>query len=324
MKARKPEAFGKVAVLMGGWSSEREISLRGGKAVFEALCAKGVDAVGVDVDRNIDQTLRAGGFDRVFNLLHGPGGEDGVIQGLLDILELPYTGSGVAASALTMDKVMTKRVWLSAGLPTPAFRELGPHTDWHEVVAALGLPLIVKPTCEGSSIGMTKVTTLEALPGAWEKAARPGNKVFAEQWVRGGEYTVAIVGEQPLPMIKVETPHGFYDFDAKYSSDHTQYLCPCGLDYVEEDVLQKLSLEAFKLLGCQGWGRVDLMLDSNHQPWLIEVNTVPGMTSHSLVPKAAAAIGVDFATLVLHILELTLSDCMPIGAGSGEGLRHAG
>ncbi len=324
MKARKPEVFGRVAVLMGGWSAEREISLRGGKAVLEALRAKGVDAVGVDVDRNIDQTLRAGRFDRVFNLLHGPGGEDGVIQGLLDILALPYTGSGVAASALTMDKAMTKRVWQSAGLPTPPFRELGPDSDWHGVVAALGLPLIVKPACEGSSIGMSKVMTLEALPAAWEKAARTGHPVFAEKWIRGGEYTVAIVGNQALPLIKVETPRSFYDFEAKYSSDHTQYLCPCGLDYVEEDVLQKLSLEAFRLLGCTGWGRVDLMLDKNNQPWLIEVNTVPGMTSHSLVPKAAAAIGVDFATLVLHILELTLSDSMPMDTDNGEALRHAG
>ncbi len=324
MAVRKPEAFGRVAVLMGGWSSEREVSLKSGAAVLAALQNAGVEAIGIDVDRNIDQVLRKGDFDRVFNVLHGPGGEDGVIQGLLDILELPYTGSGVAASALAMNKEMTKRVWLSSGLPTPPFLELQADTRWTEVVAALGLPLIVKPACEGSSIGMTKVTALDELPAAWEKAARSGQRVFAEKWVRGGEYTVAIVGDQALPLIKVETPRGFYDFEAKYDSDQTRYLCPCGLDYVEEDALQTLSLAAFNLLGCEGWGRVDLMVDENHEPWLIEVNTVPGMTDHSLVPKAAAAIGVDFETLVLHILELTLDEGAVFGDNGGEALRNAG
>ncbi len=324
MTTRRPEDFGRVAVLMGGWSSEREISLRSGMAVLEALQRRGIDAHGIDVDRNIDQVLRHGDFDRVFNLLHGPGGEDGVIQGLLEIMELPFTGSGVAASALTMDKAMTKRVWQAAGMPTPPFVELTVESDWPEVVAKLGLPLIVKPAREGSSIGMSRVTSLDELPAAWEKAARTGHRVFAEKWIRGGEYTVAIVGDQALPLIKVETPRAFYDFEAKYDSDQTRYLCPCGLDYVEEDALQKLSLEAFELLGCEGWGRVDLMLDENHQPWLIEVNTVPGMTDHSLVPKAAAAIGVDFETLVVHILELTLGQGGSMGADGGEALRNAG
>lgn len=319
------DVFGRVAVLMGGWSAEREISLRSGKAVLEALQRRGIDAVGIDVDRNIDQRLREDHFDRVFNLVHGPGGEDGVIQGLLEILQIPFTGSGVEASAITMDKTMTKRVWLGSDLSTPPFRELEATSDWKEVAAALGFPMIVKPACEGSSIGMSRVTSLEELPEAWRQASVNGDRVFAEKWVRGGEYTVSIVGDQALPLIKVETPHGFYDYAAKYESDKTRYLCPCGLDFVEEDALQKLSLEAFKVLGCEGWGRVDLMVDENHRPWLIEVNTVPGMTSHSLVPKAAAAIGIDFETLVVHILELTLGEGSPMGNGDETvGLRHVG
>lgn len=308
MKKTDPDKFGKVAVLMGGWSAEREISLLSGGAVLDALRMQKIDAQAIDVGRDVDRRLREGSFDRAFNMLHGRGGEDGQIQGLLDVIGLPYTGSGVTASALSMDKALTKRVWQSYGLPTPAFVELSPASDWSAVIAALGLPLIVKPASEGSSIGMSRVKSPDELPAAYFLAAESSGRVFAEKWIRGGEYTVSIVGAQALPLIKVETSRGFYDYKAKYQSDKTRYICPSDLDYVEEDMLQKLSLEAFNRLGCRGWGRVDLMLDENHEPYLIEVNTVPGMTNHSLVPKAAAAIGIDFEALVLRILDMTLED----------------
>ena len=299
--------FGRVAVLMGGWSAEREISLQSGQAVLDALRAQGIDAHEVDVERQIDQRLRQDHFDRAFNVLHGTGGEDGVIQGLLELLEIPYTGSGVLASALSMDKIMTKRVWRSAGLLTPLFEKLTADSDQDAVVRALGLPLLVKPACEGSSIGITRVTRAAQLADARAAAAAGGGEVLAEQWIEGDEYTVAILADETLPVIRLETPHEFYDFDAKYSADDTAYHCPCGLIREQENKMQDLSMKAFEVLGASGWGRIDLMRDKQGRDWLIELNTVPGMTSHSLVPKAAAAADIDFESLVRRILQTSFS-----------------
>ena len=298
--------FGKVAVLYGGWSAERPVSLKSGAAVLKALQDSGVDAHGIDVDRNIIQTLQAGQFDRVFNILHGAGGEDGVVQGALEILGLPYTGCGVMASAISMDKLMTKRVWLGAGLPTPAYRELTADTDFAAVVAELGLPLMVKPATEGSSIGLSKVKTEEDLPQAYAKAAQCSKTVIAEQWVTGGEYTAGMVAGQSLPLIRLEVAGEFYDYEAKYLRDDTRYHCPCGLPPDAEQAMQRLAQQAFAAVGGRGWGRVDMMRDAAGNAWLIEVNTNPGMTDHSLVPMGARAIGWDFNTLVLRILETTL------------------
>ena len=302
----KAEAFGKVAVLMGGWSAEREVSLKSGKAVLEALLSRGVDAHGIDVDRNIIQTLQAGHYDRVFNILHGRGGEDGVIQGALETLGLPYTGSGVMASALSMDKLRTKQLWQGAGLPTPPFEVLGEGFDPAAVVARLGLPMMVKPATEGSSIGMSKVSSEEQLQAAWELASKYDATVLAEAWISGGEYTAAILGRQSLPLIRLEPMVEFYDYDAKYISNETQYHCPCGLAAAKEAELQQLALRAFDALGARGWGRVDIMLDGEGRPWLLENNTLPGMTDHSLVPMAAKAAGIEFDALVERILELSM------------------
>lgn len=299
---RSADRFGRVGVLMGGWSAERNISLQSGEAVVRGLMATGIDAHTIDVGRDICRVLEHGGFNRVFNILHGCGGEDGVIQGMLDVLEIPYTGSGVKASALAMDKLLSKRVWASAGLPTPAYMRLTADTDWTAVVEALGLPLIVKPVGEGSSIGMNKVESLDELQPAWQQADEFG-EVFAEQWIDGDEYTVAILQGQSLPAIRLETAHDFYDFAAKYEADDTQYHCPCGLGEEPEAMLGKLALTAFDTLGASGWGRVDVMRDENGKNWLIELNTVPGMTSHSLVPKAAAVAGIAFDELVKRVLE---------------------
>jgi len=302
----KAEAFGKVAVLMGGWSAEREVSLKSGQAVLEALMSRGVDAHGIDVDRNIIQTLQAGGYDRVFNILHGRGGEDGVIQGALETLGLPYTGSGVMASALSMDKLRTKQLWQGAGLPTPPFEVLGEGFDPAAVVARLGLPMMVKPATEGSSIGMSKVNSEAQLQVAWELASQYDATVLAEAWITGGEYTAAILGRQSLPLIRLEPMVEFYDYDAKYISDETKYHCPCGLEAAKEAELQQLALRAFDALGARGWGRVDIMLDTAGRPWLLENNTLPGMTDHSLVPMAAKAAGMEFGDLVVRILELSM------------------
>lgn len=295
--------FGKVAVVMGGWGAEREVSLNSGAAVLAGLKSQGVDAHGIDADRNILTTLKEQKFDRVFNILHGRGGEDGVLQGALDLLQIPCTGCGVMASAISMNKLMTKRIWTGSGLKTPAFAVLNEETDFAAVVAEYGLPLMVKPADEGSSVGMTKVTALEQLQPAYEIARRYDCEVFAEQWVNGTEYTIAIVGEQVLPIIRVETDSAFYDYEAKYQSEATRYLCPCGLEPEQEAEMQKLAKLAFDTLGASGWGRIDLMQDEQGQAWLIELNTVPGMTSHSLVPKAAAATGLSFGELVVKILE---------------------
>jgi len=302
-----PEAFGKVAVLLGGWSSEREVSLKSGNAVLAALCKRGVDAHGVDAQRaTILQQLEQGEFDRVFIVLHGPGGEDGVIQGALEILGLPYTGSGVMASALAMDKLRSKQLLEGANLPTPQYMLLDENTDLNYVVAELGLPLMVKPALEGSSIGMTKVEEEDQIEAAYQLAAQFAGAVFAEQWVVGKEYTIAILGDEALPVIRLETPHKFYDYDAKYIANDTQYHCPCGLAPEQEAQLQRLALSAFQAIGAEGWGRVDILCDETGKPYIIELNTVPGMTDHSLVPMAARVRGIEFDELVYRILAQTL------------------
>ena len=301
--------FGKVAVLMGGWSAEREVSLSSGTAVLQALKAMGVDAHGVDVQKStfIEQMNKAN-FDRAFNILHGPGGEDGVIQGVLQVLQIPVTGCGVMASAISMDKLRSKQLFEGAGIPTPAYLILEQDTDPGYVEATLGFPVMVKPALEGSSIGMTRVNEAEQLNDAYKLAAQYKSSVLAERWIEGSEYTIAILGDEALPVIKLETPHAFYDYDAKYKSDNTRYLCPCGLSQSEEQQLQRLALSAYRALGASGWGRVDIMCGEDGTPWVIELNTVPGMTDHSLVPMAAKAAGLSFGELVIKILEFTLSD----------------
>jgi D-alanine-D-alanine ligase len=308
--------FGKVAVLMGGLSAEREISLQSGAAVLAALQRQGVDAHGVDVGRDIVTVLLAGNFDCAFIALHGRRGEDGVMQGLLETLDIPYTGSGVLGSALSMDKVRSKQVWQAAGLPTPAFAVLNDDSDWSAVVNALGLPLAVKPAHEGSSLGTTRVEKLEDLHPAWAAAAEFDAVVMAEPWVIGEEYTVAILGDEALPVIRLETPREFYDFLAKYKTNDTSYHCPAGLDAEQEVELQKLSVQAFKALGTTGWGRIDLMLDKDGKPWLLENNTVPGLTDHSLVPMAAKAAGISFDELIVRVLSATGV------SGSNEDVGH--
>lgn len=302
------EDFGRVAVLMGGWAAEREVSLVSGQAVLDGLLRRGVNAHGIDVGRDILSLLAAGGYDRVFNVLHGRGGEDGVIQGALEILGLPYTGSGVMGSAIGMDKYRTKLLLRSLGLPTPGFALIHSEDGLGEA-AALGFPLMVKPALEGSSIGMSRADDPEQLRVAWRKAAEYDSHVMAESWVTGAEYTAAVLGRQALPLIKLETPHEFYDYQAKYEADDTRYLVPCGLDQASEARLQALALQAFDAIGASGWGRVDILMDEQQHPWLIEVNTVPGMTGHSLVPMAAKAVGIDFDELVWRILAQTLEAC---------------
>ncbi|MCU7807220.1 MAG: D-alanine--D-alanine ligase [Candidatus Thiodiazotropha sp. (ex Semelilucina semeliformis)] len=297
--------FGKVAVLMGGDSAEREVSLNSGAAVLSALQRCGVDAHGIDVGADLPSRLVDKDFDRAFIILHGRGGEDGVMQGALDRIGMPYTGSGILGSALSMDKYRTKALWRGLGLPTPEAVLICQHS---ELAAAdgLGYPLIIKPSREGSSIGMAKVESREALEQAWEMASRYDGMVLAERWIDGREYTTAVLRDEALPLIRLETPHSFYDYDAKYHSDTTSYHCPCGLSADQEAELQALCLRAFETVGASGWGRVDLMLDDQDRPWLIEVNTVPGMTDHSLVPMSAKVAGIDFDQLVLRILATSL------------------
>jgi len=300
--------FGRVAVLMGGWAAEREVSLVSGQAVLEGLLRRGVNAHGIDAGRDVLSILGAGGYDRVFNVLHGRGGEDGVIQGALEILDLPYTGSGVMGSAVGMDKYRTKLLFQSLGLPTPGFALIR-NEDELATAAGLGFPLMVKPALEGSSIGMSRADDPEQLRAAWHKAAEYDSHVMAECWVTGAEYTAAVLDGQALPLIKLETPHAFYDYEAKYEADDTRYLIPCGLDRAAEARLQALALQAFDAIGASGWGRVDILMDEQQNPWLIEVNTVPGMTGHSLVPMAASAVGIDFDELVWRILAQTMEAC---------------
>jgi len=281
---RDPRSYGKVAVLFGGRSAERDVSLKSGAMVLAALKARGVDAHAFDPrDHGLDQLI-AQRFDRVFIALHGRFGEDGTVQGALEYLGLPYTGSGVMASAIAMDKWRTKLLWQAAGISTPPYERLTATTDFDAVVRKLGLPIMVKPAREGSSIGMSKADR-------------------AEQFVTGAEYTSAILNGRPLPLIKLETPRVFYDYEAKYLANDTRYICPCGLAADAEQRIQAVALDGFRLVGCDGWGRVDVMVDRAGTPYLLEVNTVPGMTDHSLVPMAARAVGIAFEDLVLEILE---------------------
>ena len=305
------KSFGRVGVLLGGRSGEREISLMSGNGVLEALLAKGVDAHAFDPGLRCPTELAKEKFDRVFISLHGRYGEDGTIQGLLDLLELPYTGSGVLASALAIDKIVTKQVWISNGLATPEFEELTANSDWNAVVKHLGLPLIVKPAHEGSSLGLTKVKSVDELPAAYKLAAGLDKKVIAETCIVGDELTCPLVGQgdraEALPVIKIIPPQANYDFHNKYFSDETQYLCPTGLATEVNERVQELALAAYKALGCRTWGRADVMLDQKTgKPYLLEMNTSPGMTSHSLVPMAAKAAGVSYADLVLWLLSQTL------------------
>lgn len=297
-----PKAFGRVAVLFGGKSAEREVSLKSGNAVLSALQAAGVDAFGIDVGDDFLQRLNSEKIDRAFIVLHGRGGEDGSMQGLLECAGIPYTGSGILASALAMDKLRTKQVWHSLGLPTPRHAVLTSQADCESAAAELGFPLIVKPAHEGSSIGMAKVESVEALIAAWQDAARYDSQVLVEQWIAGPEYTIAVLRGEVLPPIGLGTPHTFYDYDAKYLADDTQYRIPCGLSPEKEAELKALTARACEAVGTQGWARADVMQDANGQFWLLEVNTVPGMTDHSLVPMAARAAGLDFQQLVLAIL----------------------
>jgi len=294
--------FGNVALLMGGWSAERAISLKSGNAVLDALRGAGVDAHGIDVDHRVAYALNEGGFDHVFIMLHGRGGEDGSMQGMLEVMGLPYTGSGVLGSALAMDKLRSKQIWLASGLPTPDYVLLESQQDCERAIQQLGLPLIVKPVLEGSSIGMSKVEHEADIATAWQLALACGGRVIAERWINGREYTAAILNRRVLPMIRLETPRQFYDYIAKYEAADTRYICPCGLEPAHEQALADTMLAAFDAVGASGWGRVDFMLDELDRPWLIEVNTVPGMTDHSLVPMAAKQAGMDFGQLVLEIL----------------------
>jgi D-alanine-D-alanine ligase len=293
----------KVAVLMGGRSAEREISLMSGNAVLAALKRKGVDAHAFDTrDRDLHE-LRSQGFDRVFIALHGRYGEDGTVQGALELMGIPYTGSGVMASSLAMDKWRTKLVWIAAGISTPRFQMLEAGSDFKAVANHLGLPLIVKPSREGSTIGLTKVTRVQDVEAAYQKAAQHDEMVLAEEFIAGVEVTASILGEQALPLIRIEAPGGSYDYQAKYFSDETRYFCPSGLPPALESRIQALALKASRILGCQGWGRVDVMLNAKDEPFLLEANTVPGMTGHSLVPMAAKVAGIQFDDLVVRILE---------------------
>jgi len=300
--------YGKVAVLMGGTSAERKISLRSGNAVLSALLENDVDAHALDVGKDVIQQLIGGNYDRVFNMLHGRVGEDGVIQGAMELLELPYTGSGVLASAVGMDKLRTKEIWLANDLPTPNFYIVDDKTDPDVIVKSLGLPIIIKPLREGSSIGMSKVNTVDELKPALENAMQYDAHVLAEKWIEGDEYTAAVIDGQSLPLIRLETPNIFYDYEAKYVSNTTNYHCPSGLPKEKEKELQALALEAFDAVGANGWGRVDMMMDASGIAYLIEINTLPGMTDHSLVPMAAKQAGMDFKTLVMKILDSSLSE----------------
>ncbi|MEH6358210.1 MAG: D-alanine--D-alanine ligase [Pseudomonadales bacterium] len=302
-----PADFGRVAVLMGGRAAEREISLISGNAVLKALLVAGVDAFAIDAfgkdgDLSLIEQLQAQPVDTVFNMVHGGEGENGSIACLLEALDLPYTGSSMAASALAMNKAQCKFIWQGMALPTAPFRVMTADSDWQQISTELGLPMMVKPGSEGSSIGMSKVDHAADLQAAYETAVQYDKTVIAEGWISGGEYTVGIIKGQPLPVIKLETAREFYDYQAKYVDDDTQYLIPCGLCAEKEQKMQAVALRAFESLGCHGWGRVDVMIDQDEQFQVLEVNTIPGMTDHSLVPMAAQAVRLDFSALVLQVL----------------------
>ncbi|MCZ6897503.1 MAG: D-alanine--D-alanine ligase [Betaproteobacteria bacterium] len=296
--------FGKVAVLLGGRSAEREISLQSGNAVLKALRRRGVDAHPFDpVDQPMEEILKQG-FNVAYIALHGRYGEDGTVQGALELMGLPYTGSGVLASALAIDKWRTKLLWQAVGINSPHYAMLNAESDFEMVVKELGLPLIVKPSREGSTIGLYKVMSAEELPDVYRSAAKHDPMVLAEQFIEGMELTVAILGDIPLPLVRIEAASGLYDYEAKYLSNETGYFCPSGLSAEQENTIQVQALQAHKALGCEGWGRVDLILDKSGKPYFLETNTSPGMTSHSLVPIAARTAGISFEDLVIRILEL--------------------
>jgi D-alanine-D-alanine ligase len=299
--------FGRVAVLLGGSSSERAVSLVSGRAVFAALERRGVQAQEFDPAERLLAELLEGGFERVWIALHGPGGEDGTVQGALECLGLPYTGSGVLGSAIGMDKLRTKRLAQAIAVPTADYVVLADESDLDTALERLGLPLIVKPATQGSSVGMGRVERAEELAAAWRVALRFDPVVLAERWISGAEYTVAILQGEALPSIRIETPRAFYDYEAKYLRDDTRYLCPSGLSAEAEAHLARLALAAFEVCGAQGWGRVDFMMDRTGRAQLLEINTVPGMTDHSLVPMAARAAGIDFDELVWRVLETSFA-----------------
>ena len=315
-KINDPAQFGRVAVVMGGSSAEREVSLDSGRNVLAALTARGVDAHAIDGIPALLDALRAGHFARVFNILHGQhgGGEDGVLQGALESLNVPYTGSGVLGSALSMDKTRSKRVWQSLGLPTPKFAALPRGADVHAAAREIGFPLIVKPACEGSSVGVTRVFEEKDLDAAVQLAARYPGDLLMETLIEGDELTVAVLGREVLPSIHIVPQGAFYDYNAKYVAEDTRYICP-GLDGEAEAQLRALALVAFDALGCSGWGRVDVMRDRHGRNWLLEVNTAPGMTSHSLVPKAAAAAGIGYEELCWRVLETSFDKDRGIPGG---------
>lgn len=295
--------YGKVAVMFGGASAEREVSLMSGQAVLDALRRQGVDAHAFDPAEKPLSALQDEGFDRVFIALHGRGGEDGTVQGALELMKLPYTGSGVMASSIGMDKWRTKLVWQAVGIPTPEYEVLTADSDFAEVEARLGLPLMVKPAHEGSSIGIVKVSEPGQLAAAWREAASLDRLVIAERFIAGREYTAPVLDDQALPLIRIAAPEGNYDYQHKYFTDDTQYFCPCGLPESLEAQMRDTVLRAFKVLGAEGWGRIDLMLDDEGRFYLLEINTSPGMTSHSLVPMAARVAGIEFDALCLRILD---------------------
>lgn len=300
-----PKRFGRVAVLMGGNSSEREVSLDSGRNVLAALQAQGVEAFAVDGIPALVEAIRAGGVDRVFNILHGGDGENGVLQGLLQAMGVPYTGPGVLGSALTLDKIRTKQVWIAAGLPTARFVRIPPGGDLAAAVRELGLPVFVKPSTEGSSVGVFRIAEESDLAPAVAFAADYAGELLAEQMLTGGEFTVGVLGDTALPSVRIVPAGDWYDYHAKYVADDTQYICP-GLDGEDEDAIRALALAGFRAAGCDGWGRVDIMRHGDGRLMLMEVNTAPGMTSHSLVPKAAAQIGIDFPTVCWRVLESSL------------------
>jgi D-alanine-D-alanine ligase len=307
LKTQDPRAFGRVGLVIGGDSAEREVSLNGGRAVGAALQRSGIDFAVFDGPLALFEAIGRGVIDRVFNLLHGPGGEDGSLQGALQLMRVPVTGAGLAASALTMDKVRSKWVWERNGISTPPFDCFGPDDDGYlRALERFGLPLFVKPTGLGSSIGITRVKHESELEAAVDLARQYGEWVIVEGEVAGNEYFAGVLGRLTLPLIRIETPREFYDYEAKYLSNDTRYYCPCGLPEDKEAELRATALRAYDLLGVSGWGRVDFLLDEQGQPWFLEVNTTPGMTDHSLVPQAAAVIGIGFDELVWRILETSL------------------